>query len=74
MENNTIKTCCICRRKFIGMGNNPFPINKDENASCCNKCNANYVVVARKTDCGLMDIVQYYRFVENNERVAYGIK
>lgn len=71
---DNIKTCCICGKKFIGIGNNPFPINNDKNARCCNKCNVVYVNVARMTNINLIDIVHYYRFVENNERLVYGIK
>ena len=45
MENK--KTCCICGKKFIGWGNNPWPVVKDENATCCNDCNATFVIPVR---------------------------
>ena len=32
--------CCICGKECENeWGNNPWPINNDENARCCNKCN-----------------------------------
>ena len=40
-------TCCFCKKEFIGWGNNPYPANKDENAKCCNDCNAEFVIPAR---------------------------
>ena len=39
--------CCICGKKFIGWGNNPWPINDDPDARCCNGCNTYQVVPAR---------------------------
>lgn len=39
--------CCFCNRAFKGWGNNPYPLNKDEKARCCDDCNANLVVPAR---------------------------
>lgn len=39
--------CCICRQTFVGFGNNPWPVNDDINARCCNQCNADVVIPAR---------------------------
>lgn len=41
------KKCCICGKEFEGWGNNPWPINNDPNAVCCDECNTNTVVPAR---------------------------
>ena len=39
--------CCICGEEFEGFGNNSYPINKDENARCCDVCNYTVVIPAR---------------------------
>lgn len=39
--------CCICGKMIKGYGNNPWPIVKDENAKCCDKCNDTKVIEAR---------------------------
>lgn len=39
--------CCICGKKFTGWGNNPWPVVKDEDALCCDGCNATAVLPAR---------------------------
>lgn len=39
--------CCICGREFYGFGNNPWPVNKEENSECCKDCNVNVVIPAR---------------------------
>ena len=44
---NGVKTCCICGKVFEGWGNNPYPVVKDEDARCCDDCNAIYVIPAR---------------------------
>lgn len=44
---NGMKICCICGKEFEGWGNNPYPVVKDENARCCDDCNAMYVIPAR---------------------------
>ena len=31
--------CCICGKEFKGYGNNPYPVNKEEGARCCDECN-----------------------------------
>ena len=47
MYNDGLKKCCICGKEFVGWGNNPYPVNKDEDARCCDDCNAMYVIPAR---------------------------
>lgn len=39
--------CCICGKYINGYSNNPWPINNEENARCCDDCNINVVVPAR---------------------------
>ena len=38
--------CCLCRHKFLGFGNNPYPI-RSEKEDCCNDCNDKKVIPAR---------------------------
>ena len=40
----TEKTCCICKKKFTGWGNNPYPYH---GKVCCDACNATKVIPAR---------------------------
>lgn len=42
--------CCICGEVFTGFGNNPYPVVKDEDARCCDNCNAMYVIPRRILD------------------------
>lgn len=40
--------CCFCGKECENeFGNNPYPVNKDENARCCNDCNMSIVLPAR---------------------------
>lgn len=39
--------CCICGNAFTGWGNDPYPVNTDENAKCCDGCDAEFVLPAR---------------------------
>lgn len=39
--------CCICGQEFTGCGNNPYPVNSDEYARCCDICNDTVVIPAR---------------------------
>jgi hypothetical protein len=39
--------CCICGKIFIGYGNNPWPVVRDEDARCCDECNWTKVIPAR---------------------------
>jgi len=36
---NETQTCCWCGKQFVGYGNNPYPLVKDEGARCCDECN-----------------------------------
>lgn len=47
MTNEEIKVCCICGERFTGWGNNPWPVNTDEDARCCDVCNEEHVIPAR---------------------------
>ena len=47
MNDTQEKVCCICGMKFTGWGNNPYPVVEDENARCCDACNAEKVLPAR---------------------------
>ena len=44
MDNNE-KKCCICGIKFVGWGNNPWPVKDD--GECCDVCNNTKVIPAR---------------------------
>ena len=46
MKNKT-KKCCICGDDFVGWGNNPWPVVKDDEARCCDLCNLEYVIPSR---------------------------
>lgn len=40
--------CCICGNECENeFGNNPWPVNNDEDARCCNVCNDTVVVPER---------------------------
>ena len=39
--------CCICHKIFTDWGNDPWPVNKDNDARCCDACNGIYVLPAR---------------------------
>lgn len=36
--------CIICNKEYTGMGNNAQPVGEGR---CCDKCNAEFVVIAR---------------------------
>ena len=40
-------TCSICGKKFVGWGNNPYPVTKGANDRCCDDCNYDFVIPAR---------------------------
>ena len=46
---NNEHICCICGKKFVGWGNNPYPLcdKEDYESRCCDACNDNHVVPAR---------------------------
>lgn len=37
--------CCICGKKFVEFGNNPYPVKSE--GRCCDECNTTYVIPAR---------------------------
>ena len=39
------KTCCICKKKFYGFGNNPSPVKTS--GRCCDECNFTKVLPER---------------------------
>lgn len=39
--------CCLCGKKVVGYGNNPWPLVKDIKSRCCDQCNTTKVVPAR---------------------------
>lgn len=39
--------CCICGKPIVGYGNNPYPVDKNPDNKCCDKCNATVVIPAR---------------------------
>lgn len=39
--------CCICGKKIEGWGNNPWPVNIEPDARCCDDCNSSVVLEAR---------------------------
>ena len=39
--------CAICGKVCRGYGNNPWPVVKDPDATCCDECNMKYVIPAR---------------------------
>jgi len=38
-------SCCLCRQRFRGYGNNPWPVLQDGKA--CEECNVSIVLTAR---------------------------
>lgn len=53
--NKQTHKCCICGKKFVGWGNNPWgALDKDgnvvewsENDVCCDECDSTYVLSGR---------------------------
>lgn len=37
VEDVLTSVCCICGKRFDGLGNNPYPISDE--GRCCDKCN-----------------------------------
>lgn len=40
-----MKKCCICGNEIVGMGNNPYPVEKE--GECCDICNLQKVIPER---------------------------
>ena len=41
------KVCCICKKTFSGYGNDPWPVEMDPDAVCCDACDMSVVLQAR---------------------------
>jgi len=39
--------CCICKEFCEGWGNNPWPVVKNEDERCCDRCDWTAVIPAR---------------------------
>ncbi len=39
--------CCLCGKTFTDWGNDPYPVNMDPNAKCCDACCMGLVVPVR---------------------------
>ena len=37
-----MRTCCICKKKFYGYGNNPRPVKLT--GRCCDECNITVLI------------------------------
>ena len=48
MDNKFV--CCLCGKTVNGWGNNPWPLNNDPEAECCDVCNETKVIPARLCD------------------------
>lgn len=46
-KKKTVKRCCLCGCVITGWGNDPWPLNTDEEAECCDACDFTKVVPAR---------------------------
>lgn len=79
-------TCCFCGNTFDGYGNNPYPLNKNPKAQCCNTCNMMYVVPARMNNLkeqreksklhryGLLDDGRIIELFNSDGSVKHGIR
>lgn len=57
------KKCKLCEVELEDMGNNPYPLIKDEGARVCHTCD-NFVVTARIFDMqGMPEFIQYNKLV-----------
>ena len=48
-KNMKYYNCCVCGKGYIGYGNNPYPLTKENETEkrCCDECNSKYVIPAR---------------------------
>lgn len=51
--------CCICKKEFIGFGNNPYPLcHKDDyDSRCCNDCNDKVIQARLDMACNQLSAV-----------------
>ena len=48
MNTDPVKTCSICKKKFVGLGNNPQPTKTlSVNDRCCDDCDKSVVIPRR---------------------------
>lgn len=59
--------CCICGCLFRGMGNNPYPVIKEESAKCCDMC-GDYIVLPARCGCDVSKIVPIVRRIRQMKR------
>lgn len=45
--------CCLCNGPLIGFGNNPDPVCPPTKGCCCDKCNKEIVIPARRKGWGI---------------------
>jgi hypothetical protein len=48
-----MKTCVLCRKRFSGYGNNPWPVSRK--GQCCDDCDARMVIPARLRQLGFSE-------------------
>lgn len=73
-KTETKAKCCFCDAVFDGMGNSTRPIYYErdgETHRCCDKCNEEYVVAARKDRTLIMKFrekfgISYERYTDEN--------
>lgn len=71
-KTETKAKCCFCDAVFDGMGNSTRPIYYEQDGEthrCCDKCNEEYVVAARKDRALIMQIrdkfeISYERYTD----------
>lgn len=57
-------TCCLCHKNFEGIGNNPYPVVKEDGERCCDDCNALTVIPARMCEASADQTVDITRFAK----------
>ncbi len=61
--------CGICGCLFRGMGNNPYPVIKEESAKCCDMC-GDYIVLPARCGCDVSKIVPIVRRIRQIKRAT----
>ena len=59
--------CCLCGCEIEGWGNNPYPVIKEENARCCDDCNAILVIASRMISAGADHTINTDNFVNMSD-------
>ena len=60
MHSGEVGTCCLCGGEYVLFGRDPDPLDMDEDARCCAKCDVERVAPARS----------FVYFKDNNEHMA----